>query len=54
MNPTTSVISVVVPAYNELDNLPELHRRLVAQFDSLEATFELRLVHDGASDAASR
>ena len=50
MNPTSPLVSVVVPAYNELDNLPELHRRLVTEFDKLDATFELLLVDDGSSD----
>ena len=44
------LISVVVPAYNESENLPELYRRLTTLFDQLEAKLELVVVDDGSTD----
>jgi glycosyltransferase involved in cell wall biosynthesis len=43
-------ISVVVPLYNEKENLAELHRQLVAALEPLGRPFELVLVDDGSSD----
>lgn len=45
-------ISIVVPVYNELENLPELCRRLVAVCEGLATTWELVLVDDGSSDGS--
>jgi dolichol-phosphate mannosyltransferase len=44
-------ISVVVPLYNEEENVGELYRRLCASLESLGVTFELVFVNDGSSDA---
>jgi polyisoprenyl-phosphate glycosyltransferase len=44
------LISVVVPAYNELDNLPELYRQLAAVFEDLPARLELVIVDDASTD----
>jgi dolichol-phosphate mannosyltransferase len=44
-------VSVVVPLFNEQDNLPELYRRTVDALDALGVTFELLLIDDGSSDA---
>lgn len=46
--PTT--ISVVVPIYNEQENLPELRRRMSAALDSTGDSWELILVNDGSRD----
>ena len=43
-------LSVVVPLYNEKDNLAELHRQLVQALDPLGRPFELVLVDDGSRD----
>jgi len=43
-------LSIVVPAYNEQDVLPEFHRRLVAVLDQLPATSEVVYVNDGSKD----
>jgi glycosyltransferase involved in cell wall biosynthesis len=43
-------LSVVVPLYNEKDNLAELHRQLVEALDPLGRPFELVLVDDGSRD----
>jgi dolichol-phosphate mannosyltransferase len=43
------VVSVVVPLYNEADNLAELYRRLVAALQPV-GPFELVFVNDGSRD----
>jgi dolichol-phosphate mannosyltransferase len=43
-------LSVVVPIYNEEENLPELHRRLVTSLDALGMRYELIFVNDGSRD----
>ncbi|RRR73278.1 MAG: glycosyltransferase [Candidatus Viridilinea halotolerans] len=43
-------LSVVVPAYNEEQNLPLLYERLVAALDVLDLSYELIFVNDGSSD----
>jgi polyisoprenyl-phosphate glycosyltransferase len=47
---TQPEFSVVVPAYNEQDSLPELARRLRAVLERLEGTSEVILVDDGSAD----
>lgn len=49
--PTT--ISVVVPIYNEQENLPELRRRMSAALDGIGDSWELILVNDGSRDASA-
>jgi glycosyltransferase involved in cell wall biosynthesis len=44
------VLSVVVPFYNEQENVREVHRRLVGALTSFEPDFELIFVNDGSSD----
>ena len=44
------MVSVVVPIYNEQENLPELRRRLTAALDSSGHAWELILVNDGSRD----
>jgi len=44
-------ISVVVPLFNEAENLGELHRRLSLALESLGCSYELVLVNDGSRDA---
>jgi dolichol-phosphate mannosyltransferase len=44
-------LSVVVPLYNEQDNLAELHRRLDAALAGLGAACEILYVDDGSRDA---
>ena len=47
----TPEISVVVPLYNEQENVPELHRRLVQALDFLGEPYEIVFVDDGSRDA---
>ncbi len=44
------LVSVVVPAYNELENLPELYRQLCAVFKCMDAEMELLVVDDSSTD----
>jgi glycosyltransferase involved in cell wall biosynthesis len=47
------MISVVVPIYNEEENLPELRRRVAAALDSIpDESWELVLVNDGSRDSS--
>ncbi len=48
------MISVVVPIFNEQENLPELRRRMVAALDSIGDLWELILVNDGSRDASAQ
>lgn len=43
-------LSIIVPCYNEQDNLPELAERTVATLRELGEPFELVLVNDGSRD----
>ena len=45
------VISVVVPLFNEQENLESLYRRLDAVLQSLDLPYEILLVDDGSGDA---
>jgi polyisoprenyl-phosphate glycosyltransferase len=44
------MISVVVPIFNEEENLPELRRRLVSALDSTGDSWEIICVNDGSRD----
>lgn len=45
--------SIVAPVYNELESLPELHRRVSAVMSGMRRPWELILVDDGSSDGSS-
>jgi undecaprenyl-phosphate 4-deoxy-4-formamido-L-arabinose transferase len=45
-------ISVVIPVYNEADNLPALHQRLSSTLAELQRSSEIWYVDDGSSDAS--
>ncbi len=47
---TPPAISVVIPLYNEADNLADLHRQLSAALEQTGRSFELILVDDGSTD----
>jgi len=51
---TTPRLSVVVPAYNEAESLPELHRELQAALDPFDMTWEVLYVDDGSRDGTDR
>lgn len=50
--PVTPDISAVIPVYNEVDSLPELHRQLTASLTALGRPYELLFVDDGSSDGS--
>ncbi len=43
-------LSVVIPAYNEQENLPTLYARLLAALDPLGLSYEILFVNDGSHD----
>ena len=45
--------SIVAPVFNEVEILPELHRRIRQVMDSLGEPWELILVDDGSSDGST-
>jgi dolichol-phosphate mannosyltransferase len=47
----TPLLSVVVPMFEEQDNISLLSSRLIAVMDNLESTYEVILVDDGSRDA---
>lgn len=47
-------LSVIVPLYNEQENVAELHRRLTASLGSLGSDYEILFVDDGSRDATGR
>src|ERR1022692_3795662 len=49
----TPEVSVVVPLFNEQENLPELFRRLVRTLEGAGIDFELVFVDDGSRDGTS-
>lgn len=50
--PAAPLLSVVLPIFNEQENLGTLVSRLVAALDPLELTYELIFVDDGSRDAS--
>lgn len=49
-NGREELISIVVPVFNESENLPALYHRLSGILDGLGIAFEILLVDDGSSD----
>jgi glycosyltransferase involved in cell wall biosynthesis len=45
-------VSVVIPLYNEADNLEDLHRELTAALEGLGRPYEILLVDDGSTDGS--
>ncbi|MBN8580887.1 MAG: glycosyltransferase family 2 protein [Anaerolineae bacterium] len=45
--------SIIAPIYNEIDNLPELYRRVKEVMDSNGETWEFILVDDGSTDGST-
>lgn len=52
MNPPSPEISVIIPIYNESENLPELQRALEAALTALNRPWEIIYVNDGSQDAS--
>ena len=47
------MISIIVPFYNEKENLPTLIKHLIEVSDNLEEDYEIVLVDDGSNDAGA-
>jgi len=47
------VYSVIAPIFNEVENLPELYRRVQETMESSGETWELILVDDGSTDGST-
>jgi dolichol-phosphate mannosyltransferase len=45
--------SIIAPIYNEIDNIPELYRRVKEVMDSSGETWEFVLVDDGSTDGST-
>ncbi len=44
--------SIVVPIYNEEDNIPELYRSITSALDGIEKNYEIIMVDDGSADGS--
>ncbi len=51
--PELPVISIIAPIYNELGNIPELHRRVSQVLDACGEPWELVMVDDGSTDGST-
>lgn len=49
----SDLLSVIVPAFNEAEVLPEFHRRLSQALDGLDLASEIIYVNDGSKDATA-
>jgi len=50
MSTDTVTLSIVIPVYNEADNLTELYRRLHDVLSGIGETYEMIFVNDGSTD----
>lgn len=51
-DPTAPELSVVIPLYNEVDNIPELYRQLTVALTALGRSYEIIIVDDGSRDGS--
>ncbi len=51
--PPAALLSIIAPIFNEIDNLPELHRRVRAAMQATRMDWELLLVDDGSTDGST-
>ena len=45
-------VSVVIPLFNEIENIPQLHSQLTDALDTLDRSSEIILVDDGSTDGS--
>ena len=50
----TDTVSVVIPVFNEEQNLPELIRRCLASCETMRRPYEIVLIDDGSRDASAK
>ncbi|TSA19961.1 MAG: glycosyltransferase [Betaproteobacteria bacterium] len=53
-NPNTIAVSIVIPVYNEIENLPDLVERVHTAMRDCGRTWELICVDDGSRDGSDR
>ncbi len=51
--PNPPVYSIIAPVFNELENLPELYRRVSEVMEQTGEPWELVLVDDGSRDGST-
>ncbi len=49
---TKPIYSIIAPIYNEVDNIPELYRRICEVMDSTGDAWEIVMVDDGSADGS--
>ena len=47
------MLSIIVPLYNELDNLDPLYTRLIPELEKLDRPFEVICINDGSKDGTA-
>lgn len=47
---TAPYLSIVIPVYNEADNLEQLYQRLMRSLDKLGKSYEILFINDGSKD----
>ena len=47
------MISIIIPIYNERDNVRELHARVTEEARKLHTPYELLLIDDGSKDGSA-
>ena len=52
MSDNLPMVSVVIPCYNEMGSLYELHERIRAEFTRLEISAEILFIDDGSTDGS--
>src|SRR6185503_15027460 len=52
MTSVRPAVSVVIPIFNEADNLEDLHRELTAALEGMGRPYEIILVDDGSTDGS--
>ncbi len=52
MSEETLEISVVIPLYNEVENIPELYRQLTEALESIGRPYEIIIADDGSTDGS--
>ncbi len=54
MSQASSVdVSVVIPVFNEAENVEDLHRELTASLGAMGRSYEILLVDDGSKDGTA-
>jgi glycosyltransferase involved in cell wall biosynthesis len=46
------LISIIIPVFNESENLPFLHNRLISTLKKISHPYELIYINDGSSDSS--